>query len=153
MKVILQERVANLGNVGDQVNVKAGFARNYLMPRGKAVQATEENIVAFEARRADLEKKAADVLSAAKKRAESFNDFVVTISALASDEGKLFGSIGPRDIAKSVSDAGHPLEKSEVEMPEGPIRLLGEYTISAHLHSEISTEFKVVLVRDETTQA
>ena len=149
MKLVLQERVANLGNVGDQVNVKAGYARNFLLPRGKAVPATADNIVAFEARRADLEKKAAEVLASAKKRAEDFADFMVTIESLASDEGKLFGSIGPRDVAKSVSDAGHPLEKSEVEMPEGPIRSAGEYQVNVHLHSEVTTQIKVKVVPSE----
>jgi len=146
MKVILQERVANLGNVGDQVNVKAGYARNFLMPRGKAVQATEANVIAFEARRADLEKKAAEVLANAKKRAEKFADLTVTIEALTSDEGKLFGSIGPRDVAQAATDAGLALEKSEVEMPEGPIRAIGDYTVHIHLHSEVATQIAVKVV-------
>lgn len=146
MKIILQERVANLGNVGDQVNVTPGYARNFLLPRGKAVQASPENIVAFEARRAELEKKAADVLGAAQNRAKALNDFVVTMTAMASEEGKLFGSIGPRDIANAVSEAGHELEKSEVEMPEGPIRSLGEHTVHAHLHSEVNVAINVKVV-------
>ena len=143
MKVILQERVSNLGNVGDQVNVKAGFARNYLMPRNKAVQATKENLAAFELRRADLERKANEALADAKKRAEDFADFEVSFDALASEEGKLFGSIGPRDIATAVTKAGKPLEKSEIEMPTGPIRTVGEFMIHVHLHGEVSTEIKV----------
>lgn len=145
MKVILQERVTNLGNVGDQVNVKAGFARNYLLPRSKAVQATPSNILAFEKRRAELEKKAAEVMAAAKKRAEELEGFVVTITAQASEEGKLFGSIGPRDIAKAATDAGKAIEKSEVEMPEGPIRVLGETMITVHLHGEIHAKIKVIV--------
>ena len=145
MKVILQERIANWGNVGDQVNVKAGFARNFLLPRGKAVQATESNIVAFEKRRVELEKKAAEMFAAAKERAAKFEGHAVTITAQASEEGKLFGSIGPRDIAKAVSDSGHVLEKSEVEMPEGPIRAIGEYTITLHLHGEVSAKIKLVV--------
>ena len=152
MKVILQERVVNLGNVGDQVNVKAGYARNFLLPRSKAVQATAANIKAFEVCRSELEKKAAEVLATAQKRAERLTDLTVTIASLASDEGKLFGSIGPRDIVKAVTDAGHPLEKSEVEMPEGPIRALGEYTVNIHLHGEVSTQVKVKLVSSATTQ-
>lgn len=146
MKVILQERVANLGNVGDTVNVKAGYARNFLLPRAKAVQATNENVVSFEARRVELEKKAADVLTEAKKRAESFADYRVTIEALSSEEGRLFGSIGPRDVAKAVNDAGLTLEKSEVEMPEGPIRMTGEHTVHLHLHSEVNAEITAIVV-------
>lgn len=145
MKVILQERVANLGNVGEQVNVKAGFARNYLLPRGKAIQATESNIVAFEKRRVELEKKAAEVLAAAKTRAAQLEGMVVTLSVQASEEGKLFGSIGPRDIAKAVVDAGKTLEKSEVEMPEGPIRVVGEFPIALHLHGEVSAKITLVV--------
>lgn len=145
MKIILQERVTNLGNVGDQVNVKAGFARNFLLPRGKAVQATESNIVAFEKHRADLEKKAAEVLAAASARAAQFEGFVVTLAVQASDEGKLFGSIGPRDIAKAAEDAGKMLEKSEVEMPEGPIRVVGEFPLTVHLHGEVSAKIMVIV--------
>lgn len=145
MKVILQERVTNLGNVGDSVNVKAGYARNYLLPRSKAVQATSSNIVAFEKRRAELEKIAADVFSAAQQRATAFEGLVLTLTAQASEEGKLFGSIGPRDIAKAATDLGKTLEKSEVEMPEGPIRVLGETTITVHLHGEVHAKIKVVV--------
>lgn len=145
MKVILQERVANLGNVGDQVNVRAGFARNFLLPRGKAVQASESNIVAFEKRRVELERKAADVLAAAQERAKQFEGFVVTLSVQASDEGKLFGSIGPRDIANAAIDAGKVLEKSEVEMPEGLIRVIGEFPIAVHLHGEVSAKITVIV--------
>lgn len=145
MKVILQERVTNLGNVGDQVNVKAGYARNYLLPRNKAVQATQSNIVAFEKRRVELEKLAAEVFAAAQQRAVTMEGFEVTLAAKASDEGKLFGSIGPRDIAKAATDAGKPVEKSEVEMPEGPIRTVGEYLVTVHLHGEVSAKIKVVV--------
>lgn len=145
MKVILQERVTNLGNVGDQVNVKAGYARNLLLPRGKAIQATSSNVIIFEARRVELEKIAAEVFADAQKRAASFEDHVVTLTALASDEGKLFGSIGPRDIAKAVTDSGKTLEKSEVEMPEGPIRTIGETIITVHLHGEVQAKIKVIV--------
>ena len=145
MKVILQERVANWGNVGDQVNVKPGFARNYLLPRGKAVQATPNNIVAFEKRRVELEKMADTVFAAAKERALALEGHLITLAVQASEEGKLFGSIAPRDIAKAVSDSGKMLEKSEVEMPEGPIRSVGEYTVTVHLHGEVSAKIKVVV--------
>lgn len=145
MKVILQERVTNLGSVGDQVNVKAGYARNFLLPRSKAVQATTNNVLAFEKRRAELEKIAAEVFASAQARAASFEGYTVTLLAEASEEGKLFGSIGPRDIAKAVTDSGKALEKSEVEMPEGPIRVLGEYSITVHLHGEVHAKIKVIV--------
>lgn len=145
MKVILQERVTNLGNVGDQVSVKAGYARNYLLPRGKAMQATPANVIVFEKHRATLEKKAAEVLEAAKGRAQELEGYVATMAVQASDEGKLFGSVGPRDIAKIVSDAGKHLEKSEIEMPEGPIRTVGEYAIVVHLHGEVQANIKLVV--------
>ena len=145
MKVILQERVTNLGNVGDQVNVKAGYARNFLFPRDKALPATANNILVFEKRRAELEKMAAEVFAAAQVRAASFEGYVVTLSAAASEEGKLFGSIGPRDIAKAVTASGKALEKSEVEMPEGPIRALGEYAITVHLHGEVHAKITVIV--------
>src|SRR3990167_626315 len=145
MKVILQERVTNLGVVGDQVNVKPGYARNFLLPRGKAVQATESNIVLFEKRRIELEKKAAEVLAKAQERAKQFEDYVVSMAVQASEEGKLFGSIGPRDIAKAVNDTGKALEKSEIEMPEGPIRVVGESIVTLQLHGEVHIKIKVVV--------
>lgn len=145
MKVILQERVTNLGNVGDSVNVRAGYARNYLLPRAKAVQATEKNIVSFEKRRAELEKKAAEVLASATVRAAELEGMVITLAVQASEEGKLFGSVGPRDIAKAVTEAGKMLEKSEVEMPEGPIRIVSETMITVHLHGEVSAKIKVII--------
>lgn len=145
MKVILQERVSNLGNVGEAVSVKAGYARNFLLPRGKAVQATKENVVAFEKRRVELEKKAAAMLAEAQKRAAEFENYSVSFASQASEEGKLFGSIGPRDIAKAVTDSGKALEKSEVEMPEGPIRSIGEYSITVFLHGEVHAKIKVVV--------
>lgn len=145
MKVILQERITNLGNVGDQVNVKAGYARNFLLPRNKAVQATASNIVAFEKRRVELEKLAAEVFAAAEQRAALLEGHLVTLTVQASEEGKLFGSVGPRDIAKAVTDSGKILEKSEVEMPEGPIRTVGEYVVTVHLHGEVHAKIKVVV--------
>lgn len=145
MKVLLQERVTNLGNVGDQVNVKAGYARNFLLPRKKAVQATASNIVVFEKRRAELEKLAAEIFAAAQKRAESLEGHSITLTVQASEEGKLFGSVGPRDIAQAVTDSGKALEKSEVEMPEGPIRAVGEYVVGVHLHGEVHAKIKVIV--------
>lgn len=151
MKVILQERIANLGNVGDQVNVKPGYARNYLLPKDMAVQATPANIEAFEARRADLEKKAEAVFSAAEERAKKMEGFALTLSVQASDEGKLFGSIGPKDIADAVTEAGHAVEKHEVDMPEGPIRMIGEYAINLHFHTEVVAPVKIIVNAVEKT--
>jgi large subunit ribosomal protein L9 len=146
MRVILQQEVSNLGRVGDQVTVKPGFARNYLIPRGKAVRATTENIASFEMRRAEFEKMAHETLAAAKVRAEQIELASVTISAIAGEGGKLFGSVGPRDIAEAATQAGMQLHKSEVLMPEGPIRHLGEFAVSVKLHSAVSSSLKVVIV-------
>lgn len=145
MKVILQEKVANLGNVGDLVTVKPGYGRNYLIPYGRAVQATEENTKAFELRRADFERKEAEKLSEAQKRAEKFNDTTLKLAAKASEEGKLFGSITPRDITEAAEKAGIDLHKNEVRMPEGPIRNTGEYTIEIALHSEVTAQVKIIV--------
>lgn len=146
MRIILQEKIANLGNVGDQVTVKAGYARNYLFPLEKAVPATAVNIAEFDQRRTELEKKAAEVLAAAKSRAEHLGNLSVSIPVQASDEGKLFGSVGPRDIVEAVNQTGNELAKSEVLMPEGPIRQLGEYEITLQLHSEVTSTIKVKIV-------
>ena len=146
MEVILLEKVANLGNLGDKVAVKAGYGRNYLVPFGKAVPATKENVVAFEARRAELEKQAQDLLAAAQKRAESLSEIELTITAKAGDEGKLFGSIGTRDLADVISSAtGVEIVKSEVRLPNGAIRLIGEYDIDVQLHSDVTTTVRVVV--------
>ena len=143
MKVILQEKMGKLGNVGDQVKVKPGFGRNYLLPKGKAVMATEENIADFESRRAELEKAAAATLKAAQDHAKKFESLVLKFEEQAGDEGKLFGSIGPRDIAQASTEAGVELNKSQVTMPEGPIHYVGEFEVGIHLHSEVSTTVKV----------
>ncbi len=146
MRVILQEEVAHLGNIGDEVTVKRGFGRNYLIPREKAVLATLENKKLFEQRRAKLEKAAADRLSAAQARAGALENFSVTIEAQAGEEGKLFGSIGLRDIAEAITQAGQPVSKHEVNMPTGPIRHLGEFEIDITLHSEIRVPVTVKIV-------
>ena len=148
MKIILQENVANVGKVGDQVNVKAGFARNFLLPQQKAVLATPANLADFEARRADFEKAAEEKLVQAKQRAEAIAKLSVSIESLASDEGKLFGSIGPRDLADAISSAGIEVAKSEVRMPQGPIRQTGEYDIDLHLHAEVDAVVRVVVVAE-----
>ena len=144
MKIILQENVANLGKVGDQVNVKAGFARNFLLPQEKAVLATSTNLADFETRRAALEKAAEEKLALAKQRAEAMAKLEVNIEALASDEGKLFGSIGPREVADAMLESGcESIEKREVVMTDGPIRHVGEHNVVLSLHSEVSIELTV----------
>lgn len=148
MEVILLEKVANLGSLGDKVKVKAGYGRNFLVPYGKAVPATEENLKAFEERRAELEKTAAERLASAQARAEQLNGASFTISSKAGDEGKLFGSIGVRDIADAISATGTEVEKSEVRLPEGPIRAVGEYDIELQLHSDVTAEVKLTVVAE-----
>ncbi|GLP95725.1 50S ribosomal protein L9 [Paraferrimonas sedimenticola] len=149
MNVILLDKIANLGGLGDQVSVKAGYARNFLLPQGKAVVATKANIEVFEARRAELEAKMADELAAAEARAEKLAALGgVSIASKAGDEGKLFGSIGTRDIAEAVSAAGHELAKSEVRLPHGALRTLGEFDIDVQLHTEVKTTVKVTIVAE-----
>jgi large subunit ribosomal protein L9 len=145
MELILLEKVQNLGNLGDKVRVKPGYGRNYLVPNGKAVPATPENIADFETRRGDLEKLALQKLSTAEERRAALEGFAITLTANASDEGKLYGSIGPREIAMAVTDKGIALEKAEVIMGEGPIRYTGEHTVSVHLHADVETEIKVTV--------
>jgi large subunit ribosomal protein L9 len=145
MQVILLEKMGRLGNLGDKVNVKAGFGRNFLIPFGKAVPATSDNIAAFEARRAELEKAAAEKKAAAEARASALADLVVTITANAGDEGKLFGSIGTRDIADAISAAGKPVVKAEVSLPNGLIREVGTYQIDILLHAEVAQEITLVV--------
>lgn len=148
MQVILLEKIRNLGELGDSVNVANGYGRNFLLPQGKAVPATQDNIEKFEARRAELEKKADDELAAAKTRAEQFAELVITIAAHAGDEGKLFGSIGTKDIADAVSAKGIALEKHEVRLPNGVIRQTGEFDIAIHLHTDVDTTLKLVITPD-----
>lgn len=148
MEVILLEKVANLGALGDKVKVKPGYGRNYLVPYGKAVPASEENIKAFEARRAELEKAAEERLAEAQARAEQLNELAVTIAAKAGDEGKLFGSVGVRDIADAITAAGPEVNKSEVRLPEGPLRTTGEFDVELHLHSDVSVQVKVSIVAE-----
>ena len=145
MEVILLEKVANLGELGDKVTVKAGFGRNFLLPQGKATAATAENIALFEARRAELEKAAAEKLAAAQARAEKLNELVVTITANVGEEGKLFGSIGTQDIADALTATGVEVAKSEVSLPQGTIRQAGEFEISLQLFSEVTAAIKLVV--------
>ncbi len=148
MEVILLEKIRHLGGVGDKVSVKPGYGRNYLIPTGKAEFATADNIVKFEARRAELERAAAAALSTAQTRADALVVLQVTYPAKAGDEGKLFGSIGTHDLAKAISDAGVPVSKSEIRLPTGPIRQLGEYEIHVQLHSDVMTHVKVTVVAE-----
>ncbi|NVJ49775.1 MAG: 50S ribosomal protein L9 [Gammaproteobacteria bacterium] len=149
MEVILLEKIRNLGDLGDKVAVANGYGRNYLVPQGKAVPATKANLEAFEARRAELEKQAAELLAAAEQRAEKLNELVVTIAANAGDEGKLFGSIGTRDVADAITAAGTEVEKAEVKMPHGVIRNTGEFEIDIALHSDVTVTVKVNVVPEE----
>ena len=145
MELILLEKVQNLGDLGDTVNVKPGFGRNYLLPQGKAVPATAENIAQFEAQRAELEKVAKVRLGGAENRAGTLTDVAITITANASEEGKLYGSIGPREISDALQAVGHEVEKSEVIMGEGPVRVTGEYEIHLQLHADVETLIKLIV--------
>lgn len=145
MDVILLDKVSNLGNVGDKVSVKAGFGRNYLIPYGKALPATASNLADFEARRAELEAKAAGKKVEAEARAAKLTDISVTIVANAGDEGKLFGSIGTKDIADAITAAGVEVSKAEVKLPEGALREVGEFDVDVQLHSEVMQTVKVIV--------
>lgn len=146
MDVILTEKVGKLGSIGDKVSVRAGYGRNFLVPKGKAIFATAENVVEFEQRRADLERAAAGKLGEAQGKAEQLAAIgSVTITAVAGEEGKLFGSVGPRDVADAYTAAGVELTKSQVKMPEGAIRELGEYDVQIQLHSDVLLTLKVVV--------
>ncbi len=149
MEVILLQKVANLGNIGDKVKVKPGFGRNYLLPQGKAALATPANLQKFEARRAELEKLAADELASARLRSGQLENFRLTMTAKAGGEGKLFGSIGTSDIAEALSVAGIRIERSEVRLPAGPIRLVGEHHVKLHLHTDLVIDLPVDVVAEE----
>jgi large subunit ribosomal protein L9 len=147
MEVILLENISKLGKLGQTVNVKAGFGRNFLIPQGKAVPANAANITAFEARRAELEAAAAAQLAAAQARAAAIDALVaVTIAANAGEEGKLFGSIGTRDIAEAISALGCEVDKSEVRLPSGPLRELGEFEIAIQVHGDVSATVVVAII-------
>jgi len=148
MEVILLEKIGKLGNLGDKVSVKAGFGRNYLVPQGKAVPATAGNVEKFEARRAELEAAAAEALAAAQARAEALAGLNVSIVSKAGDEGKLFGSIGTRDIAEAATAAGQEICKSEVRLPEGALRNIGEFEIAVQLHAEVTAAINVTVVAE-----
>ncbi|MGV6818389.1 MAG: 50S ribosomal protein L9 [Thiotrichales bacterium] len=149
MDVILLDKVENLGNLGDKVSVRAGYARNYLIPGGKAKYATAANIAEFEARRAELEKAAAETLAAAEARKAKLEALEITIPANVGSEGKLFGSIGNAEIADAISATGITVEKREVRLPEGALRATGDYEIGLHLHSDVDVVVKVAVVPEE----
>jgi len=149
MEVILLDKIAKLGGLGDKVSVKSGYARNYLLPQGKAVFASQANVEHFEARRAELEANLATVLVAAQARAAKVVELAeVTIASKSGDEGKLFGSIGTRDIADAISEAGVAVTKAEVRLPLGAIREIGEFEIAIHLHHDVDTSIKVVVIAE-----
>ncbi len=146
MEVILLEKIGKLGDIGDKANVKAGFGRNFLIPQGKAVFATEKNITEFELRRAELEAQAADKLSQAKARSAKLQEIgSITISAIAGDEGKLFGSVGARELEDAIAAAGGDVTKNEISLPEGAFRQIGEFTVDIQLHSDITETLAVVI--------
>jgi large subunit ribosomal protein L9 len=148
MQLILLQNVTNLGKLGDKVNVKPGYGRNFLVPQGKATPATPANLAEFEAKRAEYEAKAKAQLEGAEGRKAALENAEVTISANASTEGKLYGSIGPREIAEALTKLGHKVEKSEVVLGEGPLRRTGEHEVLVHLHADVETTVKVIVTVD-----
>lgn len=148
MEVILLENVAKLGVLGDRVTVKSGYGRNFLVPQQKAVPATEANVEIFESRKAQLQELADEKLSAATERGEQLEALSISITSKAGEEGKLFGSITVRDIAQAVNSRGVTIEKSEVRLPGGPLRELGEYEITVHLHSEVEVVLNVTVIAE-----
>ncbi len=149
MEVILFEKIDRLGSIGDLVNVKAGFARNYLLPQGKAKVASDANKAEIESRRAEFEKMAADSLADAEKRRDQIEALSIEITAKSGTEGKLFGSIGNMDIAAALTEAGVEVEKRSVRLPDGPIRQAGEYEITLHLHADVDAVAKVTIIGEE----
>lgn len=146
MEVILLETVRNLGRLGDRVSVKPGYARNFLIPKSKAVFATEKNIISFEQRRAELEKKAQDERMQAEDRAAKLNKTTIVISAMASDEGRLYGSVGPNEIQEALKTQSLDVTKREIVMTEGPIHSVGEFTVDIHVHSEVVAQVTVQII-------
>ncbi len=149
MEVILLQKVANLGNIGDRVKVRSGYGRNFLLPQGKATLATTDNIARFEARRAELERLAREHLSSAQERAAALKDSKLIVRAKAGTEGKLFGSIGTSDIAEALTRENFKVERSEVRLPAGPLRMVGEHQVSLHLHADVDVPVHVTIVAEE----
>ena len=150
MQIILLEKVANLGQLGDIVKVKPGYARNFLIPKGKAKRATDANLKEFEARRQELEKAQAELIAQAQKRAAALEDFSVTISQKAGVDGRLFGSVTSHDIAGAVTATGNPISKAEVRLPEGPFKAIGEYSVEIALHHDIIATIKLQIVAENS---
>lgn len=148
MEIILLEKIANLGAMGEKVNVKPGYGRNYLIPQGKAAAATAENIADYEARRVELEKASADALTAAQARREELLDKVITIASHAGDEGKLFGSVGTADIAHALTESGVVVERHEVRLPDGAFRMVGEHDVLIQLHTDVDVTIKLLIEAD-----
>jgi large subunit ribosomal protein L9 len=148
MEIILLEKIANLGNMGEKVNVKPGYGRNYLVPQGKAAAATAENIAEYEARRVELEKASADSLTAARARREELHEKVITITSHAGEEGKLFGSVGTADIAHALTEIGITVERHEVRLPEGAFRVIGEHEVMIQLHTDVDATIKLLIEAD-----
>ncbi len=148
MEIILLEKVQNLGDLGEKVNVKAGFGRNFLIPAGKAIPATEANTAEFEARRAELEKVAAEKLAVAQARADKLAEVSITITRKASDEGKLFGSVSNIDVADAITEAGVEVTKADVRMPDGAIRTTGEFDIALHFHTDVDAKLTVTVAAE-----
>ncbi|NNM52615.1 MAG: 50S ribosomal protein L9 [Pseudomonadales bacterium] len=146
MEVILLENIKKLGGLGARVNVRPGYGRNFLIPQGKAVPATAANIASFDARRAELERQSAEILAQAQARADRLAEIVVSLPAKAGDEGKLFGSVGTRDIADAVTRAGSALDKSEVRLPNGPLRMTGEFVVDVQLHADIMATVRINII-------
>jgi large subunit ribosomal protein L9 len=149
MEVILLEKIRKLGDLGDKVRVRAGYGRNYLIPHGKAVPATAENVEKLEARRAELEKARGEALAAAQERAARFSELVVTVRRKAGSEGKLFGSVSTVDIAEAATAAGVELHKHEVELPEGPFRSVGQFEVDLNLHADIEAKITLIIEAEE----
>jgi len=149
MEVILLQKVANLGNIGDKVRVKPGYGRNFLLPQGKAAVATAGNLAKFEERRAELEKRASEELASARKRATQLENFKLELTAKAGNEGKLFGSIGTSDIAEALTSRGIEVERSEVRLAGGPIRLVGDHHVKLHLHTDVEIDLPVTVTAEE----
>ena len=148
MEIILLEKIANLGNMGEKVNVKPGYGRNYLIPQGKAAAATAGNIAEYEARRVELEKASDDAMTAAQARREELLEKVVTIASHAGEEGKLFGSVGTADIARALTDIGVAVERHEVRLPEGAFRVVGEHDVLIQLHTDVDVTIKLLIEAD-----
>lgn len=148
MEIILLEKIINLGGLGDRVNVKPGYARNFLIPKGKATAATPKNVARFEARRAELERIASDALFSAQKRADKLQGLVITVTAKAGNEGRLFGSIGAAEVVEGVTAIGIPLKKQEVRLTAGAIRQLGEYEVDLQLHPEVRIHIQVNVISE-----